>query len=130
MEIDLLQHSTYNVEQIKKNKQFASMLFNKIQNTYRLFSIKDSTNKNVRSISIAPSPTHIQNVFITCNIDGEIQFVFRGRTNKLKELKDNYLFSEYSMDSTLTIKGVNAINYSSHLPAIVKAIEFCEYSFV
>jgi hypothetical protein len=130
MEIDLLQHSTYNVEQIKKNKEFASMLFNKIQNTYRLFSIKDSTSNNVRNISVAPSASRIQNVFITFKTDGEIEFLFRGRANKLKELKDNYLFSEYSMDSTLIIKGVNSINYSSHLPAIVKALEYCDYSFV
>jgi hypothetical protein len=131
MEIDLLKHSTYNVEKVKKNKEFFYSLLDKLKSTYQIFNFRERSESNKINIEFAPQPgTRIQNVFFQMNANGEIEFTVRGSTRKLKEIPSGkFKLSEYSMDTTLKIEGINSENYQEHLPVMVKAIEICEYSF-
>ena len=131
MEINLLALSTYNVEQIQKNKEFFNMLISRIKSTYRVFNYSESEHQNAKSISFAPTDSRISNVFIHMDINGEVKFTFnvsRG-VDRLEELKNKYAVDKWTYHTSLTIKKVNSENYQEHLPYIVKGIEYCEYSF-
>ena len=127
-ELDLLAHSTYDVALIAKNKELFNMLFNKIANTYKLFSIRDWSESNIRRVSFAPTSSRITNVFIQIKPNGEFEIGFRGPLGAFKDTT-KYEYYEYSMDKSLTIKGITHENYLEHIPSIVKAIELCDYSF-
>jgi hypothetical protein len=129
-ELNLLQYSTYNVELINKNKELFNKLFNTISKTYKLFNIKDWSESNIRNVSFAPTSSRIANVFITIKPTGEFEIVFRGNHTKLKSIQGTNRFSEYSLDSRLEIVGITHENYQEHIPTIVKAIEYCDYSFL
>ena len=128
-EINLLEHSTYNVELIKKNNLLFDMLFNKISTTYKLFNLRDYSESNIRRVSFSPTSSRTNNVFITITPNCEIDFNFRGDHNKMESIKGNYETFKFIHDTSLTIK-ITYDNYCSHIPTIVKAIEACGYSFV
>ena len=131
MEINLLALSTYNVEQIQKNKEFFNTLISRIKSTYRVFRYCESDYQNTKSIDFAPTDSRIPNVFIHMDINGEVEFKFnvsRGE-QKLEELKNKYEVYKMTYHTSLVIKKVNSENYQEHLPYIVKGIEYCEYSF-
>ncbi|HUT86354.1 MAG TPA: hypothetical protein VMW66_05940 [Elusimicrobiales bacterium] len=131
MEIDLLVHSTYNVEKIAKNKEFFNAFINKLKATYKLFSFSERGESNRINVSFAPTSSRIANVFIQMDTNGEIGFCARGNKRKLNDIpKGKHELFDYSLDTSLTIKGINSENYQEHLPTIVKAIEYCDYSFV
>ena len=127
MEINLLEHSTYDVEKIRSNKNFFANLYNKLSETYKFFRIEDWTESNVRHICIAPNQNRVQNVFIKIDLNGEIRMILRGDIAKLSTLKGKYF--EESLRATLTIEGITADNFQQYLPSIVKGIEACDYSF-
>lgn len=129
-ELNLLQHTTYNVELINKNKELFKMLFDKIASTYKLFSLKDTSESNIRNVSFAPTESRIANVFITIKPNGEFGIVFVGRHDKMESIKGDYDTSKYTHDTRLRIEGITTENYLKHIPTIVKAIEYCDYSFV
>jgi hypothetical protein len=131
MEINLLALSTYNVEQIQKNKEFFNTLISRIKSTYMVFKYSESDWQNTKSIEFAPTQSRIQNVFINMNVNGEVKFTFvvsRG-VDRLEDLKSKYVVYKMTHDTRLIIEGVNSENYTEHLPYIVKGIEYCEYSF-
>lgn len=134
MEINLLEHSTYDVDKIKQNKEFLQSLIKTIGKTYENRIVSDYGKQNERNVSIAPSINRIANVFICLRVNGEIEFSFKGDTQKLKSIKNNS--ESYKLDinyhgagTTLDIQGVTIENHQQHLPNIVKAIEACDYSF-
>lgn len=132
MEIDLLQHSTYNVETIRKNKELFNRLFESICRTYSIFHLRDNSLSNERNVSFAPGQSRIQNVFINIKPNGEFNISFRGGKDKLKKLEEKgctYETSNYRCDATVELKGLTEENYKEHLPNIVKALEYCDYSF-
>ena len=132
-ELNLLEHSTYNVEKIRKNKEFFNMLIGKIKSTYQLFSYNEKDWQNQKNIDFAPTTSRIPNVFIEMSVNGEISFTFNvsrsSNIEKLQQLKDKYNVYSWTYHTSLKIKNVNSENYREHLPNIVKGIEFCEYSF-
>ena len=128
-DFNLLEHSTYNVEKIKRNREFFNMLMGKIKSAYQVFNYREYDSNNKKRVSFAPSDNRIDNVFIGMDTNGEIQFQFNvSRLNKTADIS-HYKVHEYSFHTELTINGVNADNYREHLPHIVKGIEFCDYSF-
>ena len=131
-ELNLLQHSTYNVEVIAKNKELFNMLFNQIAKTYQLFNVSDRSERNTRRVSFAPTRSRITNVTITIKPNGEFGMYFRGSKDKLETLANvaKYDTSNYRCDADLEIKGITFANYQQHIPTIVKALEYCDYSFV
>ena len=131
MEINLLALSTYNVEQIQKNREFFNTLISRIKSTYKVFKYSESEWQNTKSIEFGPTESRIQNVFIHMNVNGEVKFTFvvsRG-VDRLEDLKSKYVVYKMTHDTRLIIEGVNSENYQEHLPYIVKGIEYCEYSF-
>jgi hypothetical protein len=133
MDIDLLQHSTYDVEQIKKNREFYSAFINKLRNTYSLFNFSESDKMNEKRTKFAPSVNRINNVFISMDLNGVIGISINiGLTNndKIQHLIDKYLFTDYSASGkTITIKGITHENYNKYLKDIVTCIEYADYSF-
>lgn len=129
-EINLLEYSTYNVELIRKNQELFDMLFNKISRTYQLFNVHSYSESNKRNVSFAPTAGRISNVFIIVRPNGEFEFTFRGDHNKMESIKGNHETCKFIHDTSLTIKGITHDNYLQHLPTIVKAIEYCSYSFI
>jgi len=131
MEINLLALSTYNVEQIQKNKEFLSSLISQIKNTYQVFDYSERSHCNAKDISFAPTSSRICNVFIHMDLNGEVKFTFAGRKGLHDVAKTNKAYNAYDLtfDTRLEIKGINASNYTQHLANIVKGIELCEYSF-
>lgn len=134
-ELNLLKHSTYNVEQIKKNREFFSSLLSQIERTYATYSKRERDYNNRKDVEFAPAPSpRITNVFMSIDVNGVIKIVFNGvRTKddkKMNLLKKKYDSFTYSSGSTsITIDGVTAENYTSHLPSIVLCIESVDYSF-
>jgi hypothetical protein len=131
-ELNLLVHSTYNVEQIIKNKEFFNLLIDKIKSTYKVFNYYEYSNRNEKRVCMSPLKGHIENVFITMKVDGEIDFIFNisRKNSTLETIIDNYKVYKYTHHTELKIQGVNAENYQQYLPYIVKAIEFADYSFL
>ena len=131
-ELNLLEHSTYNVEQIIKNKEFFNLLMSKIKSTYKVFNYYEYNNRNVKRVCMSPLGGRIDNVFITMKVDGEIDFVFNVtiKDSIIDTIREHCKISKYTHHTELKINGVNAENYQKHLPYIVKAIEFADYSFL
>lgn len=129
-DFNLLEHSTYNVEKIKRNREFFNTLMSKIKSAYQVFNYTEVDSNNVRRVSFSPSNGRIDNVFISMDINGEIKLKFNV-SRSIHKVSDtsHYKVSEYSLHTELLISGVNVDNYKEHLPHIVKGIEFCDYSF-
>jgi hypothetical protein len=128
-QINLLAHSTYDVEKIRKNREFFESLLNQIERTYTLHSKKRHSEANRVNVQFAPTESRITNVFLKMDEKGVIDITFSGG-NKLKELANKtYQILELSLSTHLYVKDINVENYKEHLPTIVKAIEYCDYSF-
>ena len=129
-EINLLEHSTYDVEKIKKNREFFDVLMNKIKSTYKLFDYREYDNNNSKRVSFAPTNGRVDNVHINMNTKGEIDFGFNvSRYMDFDKLSDDYKVVTYNHHTELRLHGVTYDNYKEYLSLIVKAIEYCDYSF-
>jgi len=129
MEINLLKHSTYNVEQIRKNQEFFRSLLGQIESTYQIFNKSERSSSNIVNVAFAPTQSRIHNVFMEMKENGVLKMTFRSSKKELETLKDKYEYFEYSLDSSITMKNITHENYKEHLPNIVKCIEWCAYSF-
>ena len=133
--LNLLEHSTYNVEEINKNREFYSHLLKEITDTYRVYDSKEYEEKNTKKIKFAPTNARIQNVFMSMNVKGKITIVFavgylgKNKEQILKDLKEYEIDDSSSSGIRISIKGITFANYKKHLKNIVFCIELCDYSF-
>jgi len=133
-QINLLEHTTYDVEQIKKNKEFYATLLGEIERTYKIHRKSEDNRGNVMSVQFAPAPApRITNVFIKVDLKGVVELVFNGvkiydkvKLNKLKAKYNHIVFS--CDDLQVRIEGVTYDNYKKYLADIVMCIESVGYS--
>ena len=134
-ELNLLEHSTYNVEQVKNNRIFFDKLLSEIESIYATYSMKRSGTNNRINVQFAPSQyPRRQNVFFDMDKDGHFEITFVGVSRigekNIDTLKAKYRNSTYSCNTLrIYIEGITAENYKEHLPYIVMCIEGCDYSF-
>jgi hypothetical protein len=135
--INLLAHSTYNVEQIRKNREFFASLLDQIERTYAIYRKSTSGINNRINVEFGPKPPpRITNVYIRMEANGVIEFTFSSiRFYHVSEEKKEELLKKYENSAggcgghTVYIKGVTYDNYKEHLANIVVCIEGADYSF-
>lgn len=131
--INLLAHSTYNVEQIRKNREFFASLLDQIKRTYVLHKFSERTERNSTKVSFAPTESRITNVFMGMDVNGVVEISFNGffgsKEVYLTKLTKKHKQMDYSGgDKCITIENVTYDNYKEYLADIVVCIDGCDYS--
>jgi hypothetical protein len=131
MEIDLLQHSKYNQEELVKNKEFLLRLVDKVTSTYEAEVNNHYNEKDITRISLKKRG-RVANLFFLVDGSGEVSFTTRispsiskmGRVAQFwRDKGDNYSVTEFNSDISVSITGITRVNFNNYLGDIVRLIE-------